>query len=123
MLGFYEMMYYAIYRQRLEGKTDGFNYATRFYSLLLFLNVTTLLIPLHAVLQEQGIYIEDSDSYCFLIGVVLGMVIDLLMARRAGRIKMKFENRDWSDIATWLIVYIIFSFAFFAAIVWHFQAL
>lgn len=116
MLRFYEMMYYAIYRQRLEGKVDGFHYATRFYTFLVFLNATTLLFLLNSFLQTRGILSAKSEVYCFLAAILLGFGMDALMGRRAAKVKAKFENQDWSGIATWLMVYLVFSFASFLAV-------
>ncbi|AMM50190.1 hypothetical protein TH61_02005 [Rufibacter sp. DG15C] len=65
MVRFYEMMYYAIYKRRLEEGYEGYNYAFRFYTGLVFLNVTTLLLLLHAVFQRQGVQVPKEDFIAY----------------------------------------------------------
>lgn len=120
MVRFYEMMYYAFYKRRIEEGYDGYNYATRFYTLLVFLNATTLLLMANAVLHWQGVYSGKYDLYPFLLGGITGIAIDWWMGRRETHIKHSFENENWPNIATYLLAYIFVSISLFFLVVWLF---
>jgi hypothetical protein len=121
MVRFYEMMYYAIYRRQLEGKADNYNHSGRLYFFLVFLNATALLMFLNPFLQRQGIILENGPYYSILLGAVTGLGVNLIMGKRATKIKATFENSNSSEMATNLLVYLFVSLTLFIAAVWRLQ--